>query len=58
MTPNQEPPDGGGILDVSQLSFAQMLESDDSVLAACVKRLIAAADDPDGIISAFQNYAS
>lgn len=58
MKPNEDPPEGEGILDVSTLSFAQMLDSDDSALAQCVKRLVAAADNPDGVISAFQNYAS
>jgi len=32
--------------------------SDNSALALCVQRLIRSLDDPDGVISAFQNFAS
>jgi hypothetical protein len=46
------------LIDASQLSFDELLASDNSALALCVQRLVRGLDDPDGIISAFQNFAS
>jgi hypothetical protein len=46
------------LLDVNQRPMLELLASGDTVLARCVDRLIKSLDDPDGIISAFQNYAS
>jgi hypothetical protein len=47
------------LIDVSQVSFDEILNAPDgSALAACVQRLVDSLDDPDGIISAFQNFAS
>ena len=46
------------LIDVSQLSLMDLSWSDNSALALCVQRLIRSLDDPDGVISAFQNFAS
>jgi FXSXX-COOH protein len=46
------------LIDVSELPIADMLASGDSALASCVQRLVHSLDDPDGIISAFQSFAS
>jgi hypothetical protein len=46
------------MMDVSGLSFKELMAGDNSALDGCVQRLIKALDDPDGIISAFQNFSS
>jgi hypothetical protein len=44
---------------MSQADLAGFLASnEDPALAACIERLEASLDDPDGIISAFQSFAS
>jgi hypothetical protein len=51
-------PSWAPLIDASQISLAQLSTSDNSALSLCVQRLIRNLDDPDGIISAFQNFAS
>lgn len=46
------------LIDVSDLSTAELFAKGDSVLAFSVQRLIRSLDDPDGVISAFQSYTS
>lgn len=46
------------LIDVSQISVEELLSSTDPNLLACVQRVVASLDDPDGIISAFQSFAS
>lgn len=49
------------LIDVSQTSLASLadlISDDNSALSLCLQRLVAGLDDPDGIISAFQNMAS
>ncbi|MDG6104881.1 FXSXX-COOH protein [Dactylosporangium aurantiacum] len=46
------------LIDVSDLPLTELLSTGDSVLARSVQRLVRSLDDPDGIISAFQSYAS
>lgn len=46
------------LIDVSDLPIMEMLGTGDSVLARSVQRLVRSLDDPDGIISAFQSFAS
>ena len=46
------------LIDVTDLPMAEILAGDDTVLGQCVRRLVDSIDDPDGIISAFQSFAS
>ena len=46
------------MVDASAESLRDLFADDDSNLAACVNRLVANLDDPDGVISAFQSFAS
>lgn len=46
------------LIDVSGLAVADLIAQQDSVLAQCVSRLMDSLDDPDGVISAFQSFAS
>lgn len=49
----------GGLLDLRGKSMAELIASDASPqLRACAARVVDALDDPDGIISAFQSFAS
>jgi len=50
--------DWAPLVDVSELSIAELLTSDDSVLARSLQRVIEGLDDPDGTISAFQSFTS
>jgi hypothetical protein len=38
--------------------MVELLANGDSTLARCVDRLIRSLDDPNGVISAFQNFVS
>jgi len=51
-------PDFPPLIDVSKVSLADLITSDVDALSRCIQRLVEALDDPDGIISAFQNFAS
>lgn len=44
--------------DVTAVSLRELLADDDTNLAACIRRLVAGLDDPDGVISAFQSFAA
>lgn len=44
------------LLDVSDISMAEIVASQDTILGRCIVRLVASLDDPDGIISAFQSF--
>lgn len=44
--------------DVTGLSFAAMRARRDSALARSLKQVITSLDDPNGVISAFQSFAS
>jgi FXSXX-COOH protein len=44
--------------DVTGLSFAAMRARRDTALARSLKQVIASLDDPNGVISAFQSFAS
>jgi len=46
------------LVDVSHRSMTELVADGDTVLARCVDRLVRSLDDPDGVISAFQNYVS
>jgi hypothetical protein len=46
------------LLDVSQRPVVELLANGDTALARCVDRLIHSLDDPNGVISAFQNFVS
>jgi FXSXX-COOH protein len=46
------------LIDVSDISIADLYQSGDAVLARSVNRLVESLDDPNGIISAFQSFAS
>lgn len=46
------------LIDVTDETIAAILASDDSTLVQSLRRLKAALDDPDGVISAFQSYTS
>ena len=50
------------LLDVSQRSVVELLAGGDTgaspALARCVDRSLRSLDDPNGVISAFQNFAS
>ncbi|WP_162907024.1 hypothetical protein [Allorhizocola rhizosphaerae] len=45
------------LLDVTRRPMVELLANGDTALARCTNRLIRSLDDPDGVISAFQNYA-
>jgi FXSXX-COOH protein len=44
------------LIDVSEISMADIVASQNTILGRCVDRLIASLNDPDGIISAFQSF--
>lgn len=44
------------LLDVTDVSVAELVASTSPIVARCVERIVAGLDDPDGIISAFQSY--
>lgn len=46
------------LIDAAQSPISEVLGSDDPNLDLCIARLVASLDDPDGIISAFQSFAS
>lgn len=46
------------LVDVSDLAVDDLMSSTDPNLLACVQRLVSELDDPNGIISAFQSFAS
>ena len=46
------------LIDTAGMSIADLYESGDAVLIRSVHRVIQSLDDPDGIISAFQSFAS
>lgn len=46
------------LLDVNNRRLVEMLADGDDVLARCAQRVVDSLDDPDGVISAFQNYAA
>jgi hypothetical protein len=44
------------LIDVSEISMAEMIASQNAILGRCIDRLVGSLDDPDGIISAFQSF--
>lgn len=46
------------LYDVSNIPFEELLASGDPNLALTIQRLVTSLDDPNGIISAFQSFAS
>lgn len=44
------------LIDVSEISMADIVTSENPVLVRCIDRLVGSLDDPDGIISAFQSF--
>lgn len=46
------------LVDVSDMKIMDLLGAEDSVFRRALKRLLKSLDDPDGIISAFQSFAS
>jgi len=46
------------LFNVSSMIFDDLLASEDPNLDRCILRLVTSLDDPDGIISAFQSFAS
>jgi hypothetical protein len=53
-----EPVEFAPLVDMSTENLRDLFVDDDSNLAACVNRLLRDLDDPDGVISAFQSFAS
>ena len=46
------------LVDAKGISVRELIESGDAVLARSVKRLVDSLDDPNGVISAFNSFAS
>jgi FXSXX-COOH protein len=46
------------LVDVSELPITAIVAGDDTVLSYSLRRLIRSLDDPDGVISAFDSFAS
>ena len=46
------------LVDITGISIADLYRSGDPILTRSVDRLIASLDDPNGIISAFNSFAS
>lgn len=46
------------LVDVRQRSMVEPLTEKNTALARCVDRVLRDLDDPNGVISAFSNYAS
>ncbi len=46
------------LIDVSDMATTELLANGNLVLARTVQRLVRSLDDPDGVISAFQSFAS
>lgn len=46
------------LIDVSQILLTDLMSSEDPNLDLYIRRFVASLDDPDGIISAFQSFAS
>jgi FXSXX-COOH protein len=46
------------LVDVSELPVAAIFDADDSVLARSLRQVIRSLDDPNGVISAFDSFAS
>ena len=46
------------LVDVSKVSFEVLTDEDNQVIVKSMKRLVDSLDDPDGIISAFNSFAS
>lgn len=44
------------LIDVTEVSMAETIASQNTILGRCIDRLVGSLDDPDGIISAFQSY--
>jgi hypothetical protein len=57
---DQTPKINSALFDVSTMSIEELLlaTEDDPNMAATLARLHKSLDDPDGIISAFQSFAS
>jgi FXSXX-COOH protein len=53
-----EDPSWAPLIDVSRLRLAAMDTTADSTLARAMRRVLASLDDPNGIISAFESFAS
>jgi FXSXX-COOH protein len=50
--------DQPALIDLSGLPIAELAERAGTTLAPALRRLIESLDDPNGIISAFQSFAS
>jgi hypothetical protein len=46
------------LVDTKGISVRELIDSGDAVLARSVKRLVESLDDPNGVISAFNSFAS
>ena len=46
------------LVDASRIPLHELMNSDDPVLTRSLQRVLLSLDDPDGVISAFQSYAS
>ena len=46
------------LIDVTDMSLRELFTADDSNVASCIQRLVNSLDDPNGVISAFQSFAS
>ena len=46
------------LIDASRLRLAAMDTTADTTLARAMRRVLASLDDPNGIISAFESFAS
>lgn len=46
------------LFDATQMDLEALAANDDPNLAACIDAILGTLNDPDGIISAFQSFAS
>jgi FXSXX-COOH protein len=46
------------VIDVSHLSLAELTRADHPAMARSLRQVINTLDDPNGVISAFQSFAS
>jgi hypothetical protein len=46
------------LLDVSELSVAELVNRDDTPFNRMIRQVIESLDDPNGVISAFQSFSS
>lgn len=48
--------DGAGLVDVSQLTLRELLETDNVALRRSLEQIIEDSKDPNGVLSAFTSF--